>query len=130
MNDMFNQTQSDGALPEGQARTWGLILHLSMLAGALIPLGGYIIPIVIWQMKKSEFPGIDRHGKNAVNWMITAFIFAVACVILIVTVIGAIIGIPGLWALGLISLAFPVIAAIKANGGEAWKYPLAFEFLK
>lgn len=130
MSDMFNQTQSDGALPEGQARTWGLILHLSMLAGALIPLGGYIIPIVIWQMKKAEFPGLDRHGKNAVNWMITAFIFAVACMVLIFTVIGAIIGIPGLWALGLISLAFPVIAAIKANNGEAWKYPLAFEFMK
>ncbi|MBK6938844.1 MAG: DUF4870 domain-containing protein [Planctomycetes bacterium] len=127
---MFDQTQPDGALPEGQARTWGLILHLSMLAGALIPLGGYIIPIVIWQMKKAEFPGIDRHGKNAVNWMITAFIFAVACMVLIFTVIGAIIGIPGLWVLGLISLAFPVVAAIKANNGEAWKYPLAFEFMK
>jgi uncharacterized Tic20 family protein len=101
-----------------------------MLAGALIPLGGYVIPIVIWQMKKAEFPGLDRHGKNAVNWMITAFIFAVACMVLIFTVIGAIIGIPGLWVLGLISLAFPVIAAIKANNGEAWKYPLAFEFMK
>jgi uncharacterized Tic20 family protein len=29
-----------------------------------------------------------------------------------------------------VGVIFPVIAAVKANEGEVWKYPLAITFLK
>ena len=31
--------------------------------------------------------------------------------------------------LGVVGIIFPIIAAIKANSGEVWKYPLAISFL-
>jgi uncharacterized protein len=50
----------------------------------------------------------------------------VVCAILVF----AIIGIPLLIALGLVSVTFPIVAAIKANNGVVWKYPLSISFLK
>jgi uncharacterized Tic20 family protein len=108
-----------------QTRQWAMFLHLSLLAGFVVPMAGLLAPILIWQLKKSELPGIDVHGKNAVNWIISALIYAVVCVILIF----AIIGIPLLIALGLVGIIFPVIAAIKASNGEVWKYPMSITII-
>lgn len=105
---------------------WAMILHLSMLAGFVVPVAGLVAPIVIWQMKKKEIPGLDAHGCHAVNWIITAFIcgivFGLLCLVFI--------GIPLLMVLGLVSIVFPVIAAVKASNGELWRYPMSFDFVK
>jgi uncharacterized Tic20 family protein len=111
---------------ERETRQWAMFLHLSLLAGFIVPLGGLVLPIVIWQIKKAELPGIDVHGKIVVNWIISAFLYAVGGVILVL----AIVGIPLLIALGVLGVVFPVIGAIKANDGEVWKYPLSIPFLK
>jgi uncharacterized Tic20 family protein len=111
---------------ERETRQWAMFLHLSLLAGFIVPLGGLVLPIVIWQIKKAELPGIDVHGKIVTNWIISAFLYAVGCVILIL----AIVGIPLLIALGVLGVVFPIIGAVKANNGEVWKYPLSIPFLK
>ena len=108
------------------ARTWGMFLHFSMLASFVIPLLGLLAPIVIWQMKKDQLPIIDEHGKNAVNWLISAAIyFAVGFVLWLL-----LIGIPIVIAVMICSVVFPIMAGIKANNGEVWKYPLTISFLK
>jgi hypothetical protein len=112
-------------LNEQQTRQWSFFIHLSLLAGFLIPYAGLILPIVLWQIKKTEFPGTDVHGRIVVNWIISMHIYGVVCVILIYVLIG----IPLLFALGIVSVVFPIIGAIKANNGEAWNYPLAIRFL-
>ena len=107
-------------------RTWGMFLHLSMLASFVIPLLGLLAPIVIWQMKKDQLPIIDEHGKNAVNWLISAAIyFAVGFVLWLL-----LIGIPIVIAVMICSVVFPIMAGIKANNGEVWKYPLTISFLQ
>ena len=108
-----------------QTRKWAFILHISVLAGFVLPLAGLIAPIMIWQLKKDELPGLDAHGKNAINWMISAAIYMVVSVPLVFVVIG----IPMLIALGAAGIVFPIIAAIKANNGEVWKYPLSIGFV-
>jgi len=109
---------------EQEARQWAMLLHFSLLAGLLIPLAGYIVPIVIWQLKKDELPGIDRHGRIVVNWIISWVLYFVLCVILAFIVIG----IPLLIALLIVKIVFPIIGGIKANDGEVWKYPLSIPF--
>lgn len=42
----------------------------------------------------------------------------------------ALIGFPLLIAVLVCDFVFPILAAAKANNGEAWKYPLSIEFLK
>jgi uncharacterized Tic20 family protein len=109
-----------------QTRQWAFILHLSVLAGFLVPLAGLVVPFVIWQLKKDELPGIDAHGKNAVNWILSGMIYGVVSVLLVFVIIG----IPMLMALGALGVVFPIIAGIKANDGELWKYPMSITFLK
>jgi len=38
------------------------------------------------------------------------------------------IGIPLLIALAILAIVFPIVAAIKANNGQVWKYPLSIPF--
>jgi uncharacterized Tic20 family protein len=122
----FEATGLSPETREQETRQWAMFLHLSVLAGYVVPIAGLIVPIVIWQMKKVDLPGIDSHGKNALNWIISAIIYAVVCFILVF----AIIGIPLLIALFAISVIFPIVAGIKASQGEVWKYPLAITFMK
>lgn len=109
---------------ELDTRQWAMFLHLSLLAGLLVPGAGFILPIVLWQVKKNDLPGIDAHGKVVANWLVSALIYGVACGMLSFLLIG----IPLLMILGLLALVFPIIGAIKANEGVLWKYPLSFQF--
>ncbi len=111
---------------ERKTRQMAMFLHLSMLAGFIIPFAGLLVPILTWQMKKDELPLIDAHGKNAVNWIISGLIYTVICLVLSFLLIG----IPLSIALGVVSIVFPIMAAIKGNNGEVWTYPLAISFFK
>jgi len=117
---------TDKADSDKETRQWALYLHLSLLSNFLIPLAGLVAPIVIWQIKKEELPGLDAHGKVAVNWIISAVIYGFVSFLLVFVLIG----IPLLIALGVVSIVFPIIGGVKANNGELWKYPLSIRFLK
>lgn len=104
----------------------GLFLHLSQLLNILIPFGGVIAPIVLWQMKKDEMPALDAHGKMIVNWMISGLIYGVVSFILAFVLIGFL----GFLALAIMGIVYPIIGGIKANNGELWEYPLTIKFLK
>ena len=106
------------------ANTWGMILHLSIFAGYIIPLAGLVLPIVIWQVKKDQFPIIDEHGKIVVNWMISSLIYFIVGSLLSFILIG----IPILVAVGIAAVVFPIIGGIKASNGEVWPYPLSIKF--
>ena len=118
--------QTSGTDLEQQTRQWAMFLHLSQLAGFLIPLAGLVIPIVIWQIKKSELPGIDAHGKIVVNWIISEIIYLLVCLLLTFVLIG----VPLLIAVGALGILFPIIGAIKANNGQVWRYPFSINVLR
>ena len=116
----------DPARMERETRQWAFFLHLSVLAGFVVPIAGFVAPIVIWQLKKDDLPGIDAHGKNVVNWLISKLIYVVVSVVLLLAVIGFVL-LPVVLVLGIV---FPIMGAVKANNGEVWKYPLAIRFLQ
>lgn len=124
MNYMQRQPPSQLQTPE--QKQWGLFLHLSQFLNFLVPFGGVIAPIVIWQIKKEEMPALDAHGKMVANWIISSLIYGL--VSLVLTVI--LVGILGLIALVVMGIVFPIIGAVKANNGEFWEYPLTIKFLK
>ena len=101
-----------------------MALHLSQFAGYVVPFAGFIAPIVIWQVKKHEMPELDLHGRIVANWMVS-FMILLGLSYLLVFVL---IGIPLLIALGVIAVAFPIIGAVKASQGEAWRYPGSMSF--
>lgn len=109
-----------------QERQWALICHLSGLSGYIIPFGNLIVPIIIWSMKKDEMPMVDAHGKEVINFQISFTIWFVIATIFVFILIG----IPLLIALLLLQVIFIIIAAIKADNGELYHYPLTIRFIK
>lgn len=109
------------ACADAEVRKWAMILHLSQFSGYLVPLAGFVVPIVIWQMKKDELPGLDAHGRVVANWMISMVIYVAVSTLLILVLIG----IPMLWALGVLAVVFPIVGAIKAGDGKVWNYPMS-----
>lgn len=107
-------------------KMWAMFCHLSALAGYLIPFGNIIGPLVIWQIKKNEFPLVDDQGKEALNFQITVAIAAVVCFILMFVVVGIFL----LMALGLTNLIFIIIAGLRANQGESYRYPFSLRLVK
>jgi uncharacterized protein len=111
---------------EQETRQWSMMLHLSQLANAVVPPAGIVLPILIWQMKKDVLPQLDAHGKEAVNWIISSAIYlAVGAVLSLV-----LIGLPLLAAAVIATVAFPIIAGVKASNGELWRYPCNIRFIK
>jgi uncharacterized protein len=110
---------------EQQTRQWAMFLHLSLLLGLIVFVVGFVAPIVIWQVKKTELPDLDKHGKIVLNWIISSLIYGAISFLLIFVLIG----IPLLILLGILAVVFPIIGGIKANNGEVWRYPLSIRFL-
>ena len=82
------QHQPPMSLQTQDEKQMGLFLHLSQLLNLLIPFGGVIAPIVLWQMKKDEMPALDAHGKMVVNWFISALIYFAVSFVLSFVLIG------------------------------------------
>jgi uncharacterized Tic20 family protein len=109
------------------ARMWAMICHLSALAGLVVPVIGCIIgPLIIWQIKKEEFSFVDEQGKEAVNFQISMLIYGVIAGLLIFACIGSVL----LPAVAIFDVVFLLIAAVKANNGEHYRYPLTIRFIK
>lgn len=110
-----------------EARRWAMITHLSALVGLLgNGIGFLIAPLVVWLVRKDTDPFVDDQGKEAVNFQLTMFIAAIVGIILSFVLIG----IPLLIVIGLMAIIFPIIAAVKANDGHRYRYPLTIRFLK
>ena len=122
------------ANPESQARMWNMLCHLSALAGLVgIPLGNILGPLVVWQIKKNEFPSVDVHGKAALNFQITVTLAAVVAAAvawmgMLFCVGWLLLPVPILIVLA--GVVFAIIAGIKANNGEEYKYPWSLELVK
>lgn len=119
--------------PESQARMWNMWCHLSALAGFVIPFGNIIGPLIVWQIKKNEFPSVDIHGKASFNFQISVTIIVVALAISAIVLSFFCIGyllFPIVGLAGLAGMIFAIIAGIKANNGEDYKYPWSLELVK
>ncbi len=109
-----------------EEQTFSMLCHLSALSGLIIPFGHIIGPLVFWLIKKDQFPEVDRQGKEALNFQISMTIWMILSGILVIIVIGLF----ALIALGVLDLVITIVAAVKSNNGERFKYPLTLEILK
>ena len=125
LNDPPSPSLFGAAINPNALKWWTVGLHLSQFAGYAVPLAGFVVPIVIWQVMKDEYPEIDEHGRMVANWIISHLLYLVCSFLL--AFVG--VGIPLLIVLGILGIVFPVIGSIRAAEGRCWKYPLTIEFL-
>ena len=109
------------------ARMWAMICHLAGLAGIILPASGNIVaPLIIWQIKKDDNPFIDEQGKEAVNFQISMSIYFLASIFLCIVCVGAFLVVATI----IVFFVFLLIAAVKANNGYHYRYPLTMRFIK
>jgi uncharacterized Tic20 family protein len=117
-------------LMQSDERLWATLIHVG---GILI---GFISPLIGYLVLKDRSSFVREHSRQALNFQITMGIAPVANIIL-----GFILGIVtlGLWffvqtlitfAIWIVTIIFSVIAAMAANKGEMYRYPLSIQFIK
>lgn len=115
-----------GEVPQ-EERTFGMLAHLAALSGFVgVPLGFILGPLIIWLIKKDTMPFVDDQGKESMNFQITVVIAMICCIPLLFILIGFLL----LPAVGIAALVFTIIAAVKANNGEHYRYPFALRLIK
>lgn len=126
MSDAFAPPPAPAGDVSAEQRQWGLFAHLSSLVGLIIPLGNILGPLIIWQVKKDEMPFAADQAKEALNFNITMAIAGIVAWLLIFVLIGLLL----LPLIGIAWIVLTILAAIKANGGEAYRYPFALRLIK
>jgi len=114
------------AMNDKDARTWAMFCHVGAFAGYLIPLGHIIAPLIIWLIKKDESPFVDDQGKESLNFQISISIYAIIAALLTFVVIGIVL----LIALLIFDVVMVIVATVRANSGERYRYPLCMRFIK
>lgn len=57
-----------------QDTTVAALTHLSTFSKYIIPLGNFIMPLIFWTAKKED-PFVNEHGKQALNFQISTFLY-------------------------------------------------------
>ena len=102
-----------------------VITHLSQFADLFTGIGGFLIPFILWIVRKDDVIGMDEHGRAILNFRISMFIYLLLCIPLVIF-FG--LGILGFIAIGIFYIIFPIMNAIKASNNEEPDYPLSIKF--
>ncbi len=109
-------------------RMWGMICHLAALAMfTSIPFANVLGPLIVWLIKKEDFAFVNDQGKESLNFQISVSIYVLCCLPLMCL---AGIGVFLAAALGIADLVFVIIAAIKSNEGQTYRYPCCIRLVK
>lgn len=113
--------------PDKNERMLAGLCHLLALCGFLaVPFANIIAPLVLWLIKKDECPLVDDQGKESVNFQITMTLAALVSIILVLAVVGFLL----LPILLVVDVVFIIIATVKANNGERYRYPFCLRLIK
>lgn len=150
--EQFEQFRKEQQLKDD--KTWGAIVHLGGIIGqVMIPgVGNIIGALIFWLIRRNESPFVDKEGKEAMNFQITISIIQV-----IIMVVNGLQW--GIWTFGrvfsgdnifnypgwgyrffstvgvlqlvwLLNVIFSIIAAVTANKGRHYRYPLSLRLVK
>lgn len=109
---------------------WKTILHLSGLAGLLVPMGGNIIaPLIIWLIKKTDQPELDAEGRKVLNFQISYTIYVLLAGTLASMVFFLVIPFALPFLVTVAWLILTILGAVKTSNGENYRYPFTIKFL-
>ncbi|MFD1061930.1 DUF4870 domain-containing protein [Winogradskyella litorisediminis] len=103
-----------------------VITHLCQLLTAFTGFGGLVVPLILWLTQRDSVEGMNEHGKAILNFQISIIIYSLISIPLIL-LFG--LGILTLILIGIFSIIFPIINAIKASNGEMPSYPLSLNLI-
>jgi uncharacterized Tic20 family protein len=105
-------------------RMWGMFAHLAPFVTALVGLP-FLGPLVIFLIYKDRSAFVRGHSLESLNFQLTLLIGYIISAVLFFVIVGfftaAIIAIA--------SIVLQILAAVAANRGEEYRYPLTIRFV-
>ncbi|WP_250900385.1 DUF4870 domain-containing protein [Curtobacterium flaccumfaciens] len=105
--------------PEDQ-RLWATLTHIGGI------FFNFVAPLVAYLVLRDRGGFIREHTRVALNFHITMGIAYVVSGILTLALIGALL----LPIIAILTIVFGIMAAVAANQGQFYRYPLSIEFIK
>lgn len=116
--------QTPQPMSPADERLWSTLTHI----GALVLSGGgagWLVALIAYLVLKDRGPFVRSHTATELNFQLTLLIAYVAGLILLIVVVGLFVIIAA-W---ILSIVLGIIAAVKANKGEYYEYPVAIKFV-
>jgi uncharacterized protein len=116
-------------LPAG-TRLAAVLAHLSAPIAALLSAGSLSLlgPLLVWLVKKND-PYARRAAAGAFNFNLSFWLLYLVSWLLIFTVVGALVGIPLIIALFLVSAWCHIKGAVRAADDRPYDYPFQIRVL-
>lgn len=116
-----------------EERTWALAAHLAGPVGWLASAGllGFLVPLVIWLVKRDDSAFAADQAREAFNFQLTIILLWIGGVLAAIATlgIGLIVLIPAYFLLFVVQIALGILAAVRAYDGVWYRYPIAVRFV-
>jgi len=114
-----NPYQANNQLSPADEKLWSTLIHVLGIFFSFLPaLIGYLV-------LKDRGPFVRQHSAAALNFQLTMLIASIIGAILTIILIGVLV----LLAVEVLVIIFSIMAAIAANKGESYTYPLSIKFV-
>lgn len=114
----YQQGANQPMTPQDE-RLWATLTHIGGI------FFGFLAPLVTYLVLRDRGPFVRLHTATALNFHLTLLIAHVVSAILWFVFIGIL----GTFALVIVTIIFAIIAALAANRGEPYQYPLTIRFI-
>lgn len=123
--------------PSLSDRQWAAGAHVAALLAAMMTslwagVAGAIAALVVWMLVRDKSAFATEHAKEALNFNLSMFIYAVVAVVLVIFTlgIGLIVALPMWLVLALVWIVCTLLAAFKAYDGQPYRYPITLRLFK
>ena len=124
-------TYSPAPMTPADERMWGMFGHLSAIAASFVSLP-FLGPLIIFLVYKDRNGFVRGHSAEALNMTISfvvyEFVLGVVCSVLALVTFGlayVLMVVPAV-----VFLVCAILAAVAANSGRVYRYPLIFRLVR
>ncbi len=96
-----------------------VVSHLGMF------VGGFVLPLVIYLTEGKKNGFVRHHSREALNFQITLTLAYIVSFVLMIILIGILV----FFVVWVGSIALMIVAAVKVNNGEPYRYPVALRLI-
>ncbi|HVM10650.1 MAG TPA: DUF4870 domain-containing protein [Acidimicrobiales bacterium] len=107
-------------MPTSDERTMSMLAHLLGIVGWFVPA------LIVRLTKGNESPWVKEQSTEALNFQITVALGYAVSALLVVVLVGLVM-LPAVW---VASVVLSLLAAMKSNEGEPYRYPYAIRVVK
>jgi uncharacterized Tic20 family protein len=112
-------------LSPSDERTWSIAAHLSPFLASFVGLP-FLGPLVIYLVFRDRGPFVRHHAAQALNFQIIVAIGILISVPLMFVLVGFITAA----VIAIAAIVFQIVAAVEANNGKWYRYPLTPDWVK